>query len=231
MKRVILSCVVAFIAISVTAGGLSSMSAFTYHDNTDAVSPRVVDESGSVSIDFSGDWFESGECELFVDGVSVGSSSGSPSSCLLAGDDNSWKSYSVTLKSGNSEISKVVTLFPFAGYVCSMHSLTKDRNLLDAAPAGAVHKIRFGTEIPVAWSTKWSEGATGAAVALYSGIGTGEKMGDLVETAEQGEGTYVLASKSAPLKSGRYTLTHFDGVETLTAYLSIRSAGTVLVLR
>ena len=113
MKRVILSCVVAFIAISVTAGGLSSMSAFTYHDNTDAVSPRVVDESGSVSIDFAGDWFESGECELFVDGVSVGSSSGSPSSCLLAGDDNSWKSYSVTLKSGNSEISKVVTLFPF----------------------------------------------------------------------------------------------------------------------
>jgi hypothetical protein len=231
MKRVILLCSVAFIAISVAAGGLSSMSAFTYHDNSEALSPRVVDESGSVLIDFAGDWFESGECELFVDGIAVGSSSGSLSSYLLLGAGNSWKSYFVTLKSGDSEISKVVTLFPYSGYTCSLHSLSQDRNLLDTAPAGAVHKIRFGTEIPVAWSVKWSDGATGAAVTLYSGIGTGEKMGDIVDTAEQIEGTYVLASRSTPLKSGRYTLTHFDGVETLTAYLSIRSPGTVLVLR
>ena len=74
------------------------MSAFTYHDNSEALSPRVVDESGSVLIDFAGDWFESGECELFVDGIAVGSSSGSLSSYLLLGAGNSWKSYFVTLK-------------------------------------------------------------------------------------------------------------------------------------
>ena len=112
-----------------------------------------------------------------------------------------------------------------------MHSLSREGNMLDSHPAGTIRKVRFGMEIPVAWSTMWSEGAEGVSVSLYSGIGAdGEKLNGLAEDGP-GEGIFALVSKLAPLKSGLYTLTHFDGVETLTAYLSVRSGGTVVVLR
>ena len=232
MKRTIFSCVVALAVMSAMAGSLSSMSVTAYHDNGNSAGPRVVDENGAISIDFAGEWFDSGECELFVDGVRVATSDGELTSYILEGAEGTWKSYHVTLKSDAHEISKVVTLFPFAGYSCSLHSLSQDGNMLDTHPAGTVRKIRFGTEIPVAWSTMWNEGAEGAEVALYSGFGTdGEKLNDVIGVNAPGEGVCVIASKTAPLKSGRYTLTHFDGTETLTAYLSIRSGGTVVVLR
>lgn len=232
MVRIILSFVAVHVAVAAMAGNLSSLSVTAYHDNSEGGGARVVDEDGAVSIGFAGVWFESGECELFVDGVRVATSDGALSFYSLEGAEDTWKSYHVTLKSDEGEISKVVTLFPFAGYKCAMHSLSREDNMLDSHPAGTLRKIRFGTDIPVAWSTKWSDGADGVSVTLYSGLGTGgEKIGDLVDADGPGDGVCVLASKSAPLKSGLYTLTHFDGIETLTAYLSVRSGGTVLVLR
>jgi hypothetical protein len=232
MDRIILFFIAVHVAVVATAGSLSSLSVAAYHDNSEGVAARVVDGDGAVSISLAGDWFKSGECELFVDGVRVATSDGALSFYSLEGAEDTWKSYYVTLKSEEGEISKVVTLFPSAGYKCAMHSLSREGNMLDSHPAGTIRKVRFGMEIPVAWSTMWSEGAEGVSVSLYSGYGAaGEKLNELVDVDGQGEGIFVLASKVAPLKSGLYTLTHFDGVETLTAYLSVRSGGTVVVLR
>ena len=73
-------------AHSASAGGLSSLTVGPQHfDTHETPIGRAVDDQGFVPVTFAGDWFESGACELYVDGVLVGTSSGALQTNLLAG--------------------------------------------------------------------------------------------------------------------------------------------------
>lgn len=216
---------------AVAAGSMSSMTVSSYFDNGEVPAVRVVGAGDNVSVGASGDWFDSGTCELLVDGISVGVSDGPLVYSLLSGDGDTWKSYRLTLKSAEGEIEKVLTFFPTADFTCALHSLSVKDSMLDTTPDGKPRKVRHGALIPVAWSGKWNADATGAEVKLYSGYGTEGTPVDLVCAEGQGEGDAYVGGKEIPLASGHYTLTHFDGVETLTAYLSVRNGGVVFILR
>ena len=226
-------CLSAMAAVSTAvAGGMASLTVRAYLDNCDMPAARVVDANGASPIELAGAWFGSGSCELLVDGVVVASSSGSQQTYSLPGADGTWRSYRVTLRSAEGETEKIITLYPSADFTCSLHRLTVRKTFLDSAPPGTVRKIAFGAPVPVAWSGLWSDGADRAVVRLYAGRGTdGTMLVEPVNSEGAAEGCIQLLSGTAPLASGLYTLTHFDGVETLTAYLGIRSGGTIFTLR
>lgn len=215
---------------SVYAGSISSLTVGEALDSNVAPAVRAAD-SGQVVVRYSGKWFDSGVCELYVDGELVGTSTSSDSTYALAAGDGTWRSYSLTLKSGDSKTTRFVTVYPSAEFPHSLHSLTQRRNLLDARPAGTVRKIHPGDYMGIAWSALWNEAADQSVVTLYKGTGTGgESLGELVSRTGGGEeGDYDLAERGLPL--GRYTLTHFDGVETLVAYLNLTGRGFMLIFK
>ena len=92
MDRIILFFIAVHVAVVATAGSLSSLSVAAYLDNSEGVAARVVDGDGAVPISLAGDWFKSGECELFVDGVRVATSDGALSFYSLEGAEDTWKS-------------------------------------------------------------------------------------------------------------------------------------------
>ena len=212
--------------------GLSSMTVGPQHFDTHATPlGRAVDGEGYVPVTFAGSWFESGACELYVDGVLVGSSAGALQTNLLAGAEGTWRTYRVTLKSVEGEQTKLITIFPYQGYRCEAHSISAAADFLDARPAETVRKVPIDKPLPVAWSGSWTNGADRAVVRVYAGIGTeGEVVGEIVNSEGTGEGVYSLTPGLARMVSGKYTLTHYDGVETLYAYLSVRG-GTCVILR
>ena len=64
------SCAVAL--LSASGAGLSSMTVGPRHFDTHATPlGRAVDGDGHVPVTFAGSWFESGACELYVDGVQL----------------------------------------------------------------------------------------------------------------------------------------------------------------
>lgn len=214
-----------------TAGTISSLSVERRLDNGNAPSVVVAGASDSVAVAYAGEWFASGTCDLYVDGVRVGRSSGEPATYALAGTSDAYRSYRLTLVAGDEKMTKTVTLFPYAGYSCALHSLTLSGGFLDSRPAGTVRKLKSGGTMPVAWSGLWNAGADRAVVTLYSGTGAGGTcLGELVSEGESGEGTYVLSPSAHSLDAGPYTLTHFDGVETLFAGFRI-SGGTIVIIR
>ena len=84
----------------------------------------------------------------------------------------------------------------------------------------------------VSWSGMWSDSATGADVLLYFGqTASGDPVATLVTHTGRVEGACSISKAGLSLASGDYTLTHFDGVETLTAYLRIVDAGFILLFR
>lgn len=225
-------CYATFGACAAMAGGLSSRTVCAYLDNGEMPAARVVGEGGTVSLVLAGEWFGSGACELLVDGVSVASSDGSAITYALAGAESTWRTYRITLKSAEGEIERLVTLYPWAGFVCSMHHMSVKNDLLDSSPAGTPRKVPFGKAVPVAWSGLWNEGADRSVVTLYAGHGTGgAPLAVPVEVDEVAEGECAVGPKAPPMPSGDYTLTHFDGVETLTAYLRVNSGRMVFTIR
>ena len=219
------------LAISSLAAGMSSMSATAYFDTHETPLGRAVGGDGAVPVSLAGDWFASGECELYVDGVLAATSSGALQSYALAGAADTWKTYRLTLKSAEGEQTKIVTVYPYAGYVCPLHSLSARADFLDARPAETVRRVRFDKTIPVTWSGAWTNESDRAVVRLYGGVGTnGTLVAELVDSEGRGEGEYTLSPLAAQLPVGRYTLTHFDGVETLFADLKI-SGGAVMIVR
>lgn len=224
------SCAVAL--LSASGAGLSSMTVGPRHFDTHATPlGRAVDGDGHVPVTFAGSWFESGACELYVDGVLSGSSSGAVQTNLLEGAEGTWRTYHVTLKSAEGELTKIITIYPYAGYVCPVHSISARAGFLDARPAGTVRRVRFDKTIPVTWSGAWTNEADRAVVRLYSGADTnGTLVAELVNSEGRGEGEYTLSPFAAQLLPGLYTLTHFDGVDTLFAYMKI-CGGAVMIVR
>jgi hypothetical protein len=220
-------------ALSASAAGLSSLTVGPQHFDTHATPiGRAVDDQGFVPVTFAGDWFESGACELYVDGVLVGTSSGALQTNLLAGVEGTWCTRRVTLKSLDGEQTKLITIFPYQGYRCVEHNMSVGADFLDARPAGTVRKVKIDKPLPVAWSGNWTNGADRAVVRVYAGIGTeGALVGELVNSEGTEEGVYSLTPGLARMKTGKYTLTHYDGVDTLNAYLDVRGGGTCFILR
>lgn len=214
-----------------TAGTISSLSVERRLDNGDVPSVVVAGASDSVAVAYAGEWFVSGTCDLYVDGVKVGRSTGGPATYALAGASDTYRSYRLTLVAGDEKMTKTVTLFPYSGYSCALHSLTLPDAFLDSRPAGTVRRLKSGSTMPVAWSGLWNAGADRAVVTLYSGTGTGGTcLGELVSEGESDEGAYILSPSTLSLDAGPYTLTHFDGVETLFAGFRI-SGGMVVIIR
>lgn len=213
------------------AGTISSLSVERRLDNGEVPSVVVAGASDSVAVAYAGEWFASGTCDLYVDGVRVGRSSGESATYALAGASDTYRSYRLTLVAGDEKMTKTVTLFPYSGYSCALHSLTLPDAFLDSRPAGTVRRLKSGSTMPVAWSGLWNAGADRAVVTLYSGTGTGGTcLGELVSEGESDEGTYILSPSALSLDAGPYTLAHFDGVETLFAGFRI-SGGTIIILR
>ena len=224
--------VAAMAALSASAGGLSSLTVGPQHfDTHETPIGRAVDGEGYVPVLFAGDWFGSGACELYVDGVLVGTSSGALQTNLLAGAEGTWCTRRVTLKSAEGEQTKFITIYPYQGYRCTEHNMSVGADFLDARPAGTVRKVKIDSPLPVAWSGNWTNGADRAVVRVYAGIGTeGALVAELVNSEGTDEGVYSLTPGLARMVSGKYTLTHYDGVDTLYAYLSVRD-GTCVILR
>ena len=223
--------IVAMAASAVFAGSISSLSTSDYLDNHDNPLPRAA-ENGSVPIDIIGDWFASGECELLVDGVSAISSSGALQTYALASDPTTWHSYEVTLHSAEGETTRVITVLPYAGFLCTIHHLDRDGWSLDARPAGTIRRIISDESMPVTWSSIWNDGAQAPVVALRRGNGL---EGPLLQTLATGEadaeGEFAFSPHTYRLVPGLYTLTHYDGIETLMAVLEVRNPALIFTVR
>ena len=213
----------------VYAGGLSSLTVRDVLDSNANPAARAAD-SGPVVIRYSGAWFGQEGCEFYVDGALVGTSAASEAEYVLAAGDGSWRSYRLTLKSGGSSTTRFVTVFPTSDFACSLHSLTQSRSLLDSRPASVVRRVRSGVEVDVAWSGLWNDAADRSVVSVYKGRGVvGEPLCELVAQEGRGEGWTALSDDVLP--PGIYTLTHFDGVETLVACLNLAGGGFSLIVR
>ena len=224
---------VSLLAIPAVFGGsLSTMQVSGYFDNHSAPVPYAVDGSAAAEIAFAGDWFASGECDLYVNGARVAQSTGPVQTYALPVIPGIYQNYLLVLKSGETEVKKLLTVFPYAGYVCTLHMVDIGDDLLDARPAGTIRTVRSDDKVKVTWSGLWNEAADRSVVTLYRGTGTdGECLGELVDVEGREEGVYRLCPTAASLMPGRYTLTHFDGAETLFATLNVRGTGLAVFVK
>lgn len=233
-KRIVLAiALVSACIFGANAAGLSSLTVGGYFDNNAAPSVRF-SENGTASVVLAGEWFDSGVCELLVDGVAVASSSGTAYEYSLSGLDDTWRTYRLTLKSDECETTRFITFCPSeADFSRSLHNLSIGECFLDSRPAGTVRKVKFSETVPVAWSGIWNDGAEGAVVNLYAGYGTGgTNLGALVSVEGAREGVYPFSPSALSLVLGDvYTITHFDGIETLTAYFRAVGDGFALIFR
>ena len=214
------------------AGNMSSLDVECYLDSRDVPSPRVVASGDSAEVYIDGLWFASGKCDLYVDGVLRASSIGEGQSWSLGGADGTWRTYSLLLKSGDVEVNRILTFLPSDGYPCLLPHAETGFTRLDARPAGTTRRMKGDATMDVSWSGMWSDSATGADILLYPGkTASGDPVATLVTHTGRDEGSYGLSKAVLSLASGDYTLTHFDGVETLTAYLRIVDAGFLLLFR
>ena len=219
-------------ALEASAGTLSSLTVEGYFDNNEVPEARVAGAGETVEIPFAGSWFDSGSCALYVDDVLVAESDGAERTYALSGVEGAHESHQLVLKSADGVWRKVITLFPYEGYCCLLSSLETGNRRIDARPAGTLRRLKTEEQVDIAWSGIWNDLADRAVVKLYRGSGTdGEHLGDLVVQDGRVEGDLPFGSYLSSLPLGRYTLTHFDGVETLQAEIEICGGGVVLLLR
>ena len=213
------------------AASLSTLTVDGYFDNGVRPSPYAVDGAETADVTLAGEWFPSGSCELSVDGVKVAQSDGPLQVYGLPVPEGTMRTYALLLKSGDFEERRTVTVFPYAGYVCSIHTM-EACGPLDSQPAGTVRRIKSDGTMEISWSGFWNEASDRSVVTVYRGEGTdGECLGELVDVDGRQEGVFPLCPCASSLEPGRYTLTHFDGVETLLSRLDVRGTGFLLFLR
>jgi len=229
--RLLVSLLYAGMAAALNAASISSLSTESYLDNHESPKIMYADAGGNTNITFEGAWFESGSCELLVNGKSVGVSSETAGIYRLPIAADAVSSFSLTLKTESGEMTKHIAVFPSAGFKCSCHGLNADKKFLDSHPAGTVRRVKFSSSIPVAWSAKWSDGADRAVVDLYKGRGVSGTALNLVSVESVADGEFELVPSRDSLPCGKYTLTHYDGNETLVAYVDVRHEGFTLVFR
>lgn len=210
---------------------LSSLTVGESIDNHEQPAVRYADTE-TVAVTYAGAWFPSGVCALYVDGVLVGTSSGVDQMVLLPGDSSGWRTYRVSLVAKEGVSTKFVTVFPSVGHKCSKHDLVTGKSFLEAKSAGTVHRVKVDETVPVTWSGFWNESADQSVVKLYKGgTATGEPLDVLAECEVRDEGIVPFCPSAIGLDLGLYTLTHFDGVETLTAQINVRGGGLLLLVR
>lgn len=233
--RIVISALAVFLFSSfrLLASSLSSLSCTDRLDNNREPVPVVsADENLELTLQIDADWFGENEVSLFTNGVLAASSTGEIEELVLQGSPDTYTSYTLSVKAGDREFTKVVTIFPSADYTCSFHSLVRDRQSLDSRPAGTLRKIMAYLPLEVAWSSLWNEGTQAPVVKLYKGADvSGEELSVLVDSPEAEEGFVTMLPESEDLRDGVYTLTHFDGVETLTAYIKVKNRSLYLLLK
>lgn len=218
--------VCSLIVFAAQAGNVSALEAECFLDNGDVPSLRVA-ASGvaiEVSLPHSGD-------VLYVDGTVAATASADGQVYVLPGGDSA-RSFWLLLKSGGETFSRFVTTVPYAGFSCSIHGLELSGMRLDSRPAGTVRRMRKDAEMDIAWSGIWSAGATGSEVAVYSGPdASGTPLAMLVESEGAAEGTFRFFPGAFSMGAGVYTLTHYDGVETLVSRLRLTRGTFMLSFR
>lgn len=220
----------ALLAVAARGANVSSLEADGFLDNGEIPSLRISTEEG-LAIPYAGEWM-GGRCELFVDGVSVGTSYSAQSLHTISGDGDALKTYRLTLESESGSITKFVTFVPSSDFCSAMHTLESDKTNIDARPAGTVRRLNIAKTMPIAWSSLWSQSADMAKVEIRNGYSaTGDGLGILAESDVPAEGVCVFSPRVAGLTPGQYTLTHFDGVETLFAYVNITGTGLLMIVR
>ena len=223
--------IVAMAASAVFAGSTSSLSTSDFLDSHKAPTPHAA-INGTVPINLSGGWFPSGACELLVDGVVVASSSGALQTYALAADQTTWHLYTLTLRSQEGETTVILPTFPYPGFYSKIHSLDFDGRGLDARPAGTIRRLRADATTPVTWSAIWNDGAQAPVVALRRGNGLeGPLLQTLVTGEADAEGEFAFSPHTYRLVPGLYTLTHYDGIETLMAVFEIRNPALIFTVR
>lgn len=217
--------------LSAFANGLSTRSVTNFLDSATPPGPRIA-ENGTVPIALAGEWFPSGACELVIDGASAASSSGAFATYLLAANPTTWTNHVLTLRSSEGETTRYLTIYPYAGFRCAFHRIRLAGNVIDARPAGTVRRLDPDSVLPVTWSAIWNEGASAPVVTLRDGDGAAAPaLATLLSNPTGPEGDFDFSPKPLRLGAGRYTLTHFDGVETLFAPILVRRRGTFYILR
>ena len=228
MKVLVLAFTVLTAFVS-SASQVSALETTAYFDSHSILRPCVGDVA---TVAYAGAWFASGTCQLFVDGVLVGTSDGAIKTYRIVGDPQASQTHTLTLKSGDTEINRVVTIYPSEDYVGRTHTVVLENNMLDSHPAGTLRRVRYDETASIAYSTFWNAATTGATVKLYRGdSASGEPISVLIEKEADCEGAFRLTAKTMKLAPGRYTLTHADGVETLVAHLDVRGAGLLVIFR
>ena len=227
----VFTLVLAIICGTSRAGTISSLSTSAFLDSHEAPAPRAA-INGTVPIDLSGSWFASGACELLVDGVAVASSSGALQTYALAADPTTWHIYTLTLRSQEGETTIILPTFPYPGFHMKIHSLDFVGRGLDARPAGTIRRLMADATTPVTWSAIWNDGAQAPVVALRRGNDLeGPLLGTLVSGETDAEGEYPFSPHTYRLVPGLYTLTHYDGLETLMAVFEVRNPALIFTVR
>lgn len=224
------TCAAALACCPAIAGSVSSMSVYGRLSDSSGPGPVVAGVGSTVEVVAEPSWFGASGCRLYVDDELVAESTGGAVVHGLPGTADPYRSYKVTLVAGDTEVTKFVTVFPDSIHRCSMHSLYLNRNFLDSRPAGTVRRWEIRQERDIAWSASWNGSACQALVNLYPGRDTqGVSPRTLVDQQGPGEGLYPLVPSEERLSAGIYALTHFDGVETLTAYIKVPCATRIII--
>jgi hypothetical protein len=122
--------------------------------------------------------------------------------------------------------------FPSLGFHCNIHSLDFDGRGLDARPAGTIRRLMADATTPVTWSSIWNDGAQAPVVALRRGNGVEAPLLDtLVSGVTESEGEFPFSPHAFHLVPGLYTLTHYDGIETLMAVFEVRNPALIFTVR
>lgn len=191
---------------------------------------RKVDQTEGIDIYYAGEWFPSGSCDLYVDGVKVGTSSGPACAYTLNFAAAGVTSYALRLASAEGEIRRRIAFIGPETTGNLVHTAAAYEVPLDAAPGQPAVRLKGDGTLTVAWSSRWSDGATGSTVTLYAGSDTTTKVAELVAVSGDGEDVYTIDPKALSLGGGNYFLTHYDGVKTETFSFAVAPGGGFILM-
>ena len=189
------------------------------------------DEERTISIALDGAWYGA-PAELYVNGklaLSVGATERGTYVLPVA---DGLGTFALELRSGGETATTLLTVLATRGVVVRIGSMSSEGQFLDSRPAGTKRVLTsWKAVLPTAYSSLWNLGATGAEVRVFDLL-SGRELTErpLVSEGAGAEGTYPFSPDALGLDGLKFKLTHFDGQETLEAFVHVKG-GAALILR
>lgn len=229
--KIMLSVGVALMAGIAGAGRIATGISDGYLDNRDRNRVCYADEERSVSVLLDGSWYGA-PASLSVDGELVLSVAADESDAYILPAGAGAVTYTLELRAGELHEQMLLTVLPRRGMCARIVSLSSVNPFLDSWPAGTLRVLDSKKAVlPTAYSSLWNADATGAEVRVFDMSGRELTAQPLVSEGEGAEGLSGFSPDALGLDGFRFRLTHFDGCQTLEAFVRAKGSGFVLIFR